>query len=293
MKYTFTYKTSDGVRHQDEMSAGSREEVFSSLRSRGIRPIKVIAADGSKSNGEVHGFRGRVVVVLMVLAAVLAATAVFFASRSQLSSRREAVFAASRIASTGRPAADSRQASMNRYSLYHPGMVEKMKTLEASASSLLADHSARMASVGVSLLKDYSALESSTNAAVWRAAARSGYRETNSTRQKARDLFRTLYDLFPADCIVERADAQRLYVETMDAVDMSETRLVRDERTCALLAENLGKWSMKEGRVEFSDPALAAEFDYLRQGVDDTNSRWIRDFEGASRPSEKKTEKPR
>ena len=52
MTYTYAYKTSDGVRHEDAMDAPSREAVFESLRARGIRPIKVVAADGSKANGE-------------------------------------------------------------------------------------------------------------------------------------------------------------------------------------------------------------------------------------------------
>ena len=52
MKYTYAYKTSDGTRHEDAMDAASREAVFESLRARGIRAIKVVAADGSKANGE-------------------------------------------------------------------------------------------------------------------------------------------------------------------------------------------------------------------------------------------------
>ena len=52
MTYTYAYKTSDGARHEDAMDAPSREAVFEALRARGIRPIKVVAADGSKANGE-------------------------------------------------------------------------------------------------------------------------------------------------------------------------------------------------------------------------------------------------
>ena len=52
MKYTYAYKTSDGIRHEAAMDAESREAVFESLRAEGIRPIKVVAADGSKANGE-------------------------------------------------------------------------------------------------------------------------------------------------------------------------------------------------------------------------------------------------
>ena len=35
MKYTYAYKTSDGVRHEDSMNAESRDEVFAELRKRG------------------------------------------------------------------------------------------------------------------------------------------------------------------------------------------------------------------------------------------------------------------
>ena len=72
MKYTFAYKTSDGVRHEDSIEAASRDEVFATLRGRGIRPIKVVAADGSKANGEVQGVRKRAVAGLVALAAVVA-----------------------------------------------------------------------------------------------------------------------------------------------------------------------------------------------------------------------------
>ena len=72
MKYTYAYKTPDGVRHENSMNASSREEVFSALRARGIKAIKVVAADGSKANGEVRGLRKRAVVALVALAAVCA-----------------------------------------------------------------------------------------------------------------------------------------------------------------------------------------------------------------------------
>ena len=70
MKYTYAYKTSDGVRHEDSMNADSRDEVFAELRKRGIKAIKAVAADGSKANGEVRGVRKRIVAVLVVLVAV-------------------------------------------------------------------------------------------------------------------------------------------------------------------------------------------------------------------------------
>ena len=71
MKYTYAYKTSDGTRHEDSMEASSRDAVFKALRVKGIKAIKVVAADGSKANGEIKGFRLRTVIAVGVVAAVL------------------------------------------------------------------------------------------------------------------------------------------------------------------------------------------------------------------------------
>lgn len=70
MKYIYAYKTSDGLRHEDSMSAGSREEVFVALRKKGIKAIKVVSADGAKANGEIRGVRKRIVALLLFFAAV-------------------------------------------------------------------------------------------------------------------------------------------------------------------------------------------------------------------------------
>ena len=78
MKYTYIYKTSDGVRHEAAMDAASRDDVFIALRKQGIKPVKVIAADGSKANGEVRviGVRKRMVALIVVAVAVLTGFAV-------------------------------------------------------------------------------------------------------------------------------------------------------------------------------------------------------------------------
>ena len=90
MKYTYAYRTSDGVRHEAAMDAESREAVFVALRAKGIRAIKVVAADGSKANGEDSpspGLRGagpgifRIAFSFLVLAAALAGGAAWWAAR--------------------------------------------------------------------------------------------------------------------------------------------------------------------------------------------------------------------
>lgn len=81
MKYTYVYKTSDGTRHEDSMNADSREAVFAALRERGIKAIKVVAADGSKANGEIRGVRKRVVAALVVLTMLVAGVGAFYVAR--------------------------------------------------------------------------------------------------------------------------------------------------------------------------------------------------------------------
>ena len=69
MTYGYAYKTPDGTRHEDTFEAKSKEEVFSSLRAKGVKPIKV---------WEVHSpyyisKRTRLIIVLaLALAASLA-----------------------------------------------------------------------------------------------------------------------------------------------------------------------------------------------------------------------------
>lgn len=87
VRYTYAYKTSDGARHEASMDAQSREDVFAALREKGIKAIKVVAADGSRANGEVRGVRKRVVAAFVVCAALLAGLVVFLTLRVPGSAR--------------------------------------------------------------------------------------------------------------------------------------------------------------------------------------------------------------
>ena len=86
MKYSFAYKTSDGVRHEASMDAPSREAVFEALRAKGIKAIKVVAADGSKANGEREEGRRKKEEVWPVRRYAVAAAVVVLASLISLMS---------------------------------------------------------------------------------------------------------------------------------------------------------------------------------------------------------------
>ena len=71
MTFTYYYKTSDGLRHEAEIDAPSRDEAFAALRERGIRPIKVIAKEAPVPKG---GMRWRMTALAVAIAAVIAVT---------------------------------------------------------------------------------------------------------------------------------------------------------------------------------------------------------------------------
>lgn len=71
MRFFYAYRDSSGVRHEASIEAKSRDAAFATLRQDGIRPIKVVAADGSKANGAPVGVRKRVVAILVGAAVCL------------------------------------------------------------------------------------------------------------------------------------------------------------------------------------------------------------------------------
>ena len=76
MKFTYTYRSSDGQRHTAEIEAESRDAAFAKVRSElGIKPIKVVAAGdhatGKGSGKSASSPRWGVVTVIALIAAIL------------------------------------------------------------------------------------------------------------------------------------------------------------------------------------------------------------------------------
>lgn len=67
MRFGYSYKTSNGTRHEGEIEAANRDAAFALLRERGIRAIRVTAVGGNEGLGRWG---------LVAVAAVLAALAV-------------------------------------------------------------------------------------------------------------------------------------------------------------------------------------------------------------------------
>ena len=69
MKFGYSYKSSDGVRHESTIIASNKEEVFAGLRERGIRPIKVWELDAVKS-AAVKNLLGLAIMIAVAAVAV-------------------------------------------------------------------------------------------------------------------------------------------------------------------------------------------------------------------------------
>ena len=70
MTYGYSYKTSDGVRHESTFEAKSNEAVFAALRAQGIKPMKV---------WEIHSpyYISKRTRLIIILALALAASLVY------------------------------------------------------------------------------------------------------------------------------------------------------------------------------------------------------------------------
>lgn len=259
MKYTYAYKTSDGIRHEDSIDSSSREEVFNVLRAKGIKAIKVVAADGSKANGEVvvRGIRKRVMALSVFGTAIFAGLASYFLAQYPTSptpsTEKTIVFTTD----------DSRIAFSN---------------LQAKATAIVSAHSEAIESLEFDLLTNYQFIENTTDTSILIAKIKAGYKAVDTSRSETRDLFKSIFTIFPADCVTERTEAQRLYAQTMDALDLSENRIVNDEKAFKLLEANRGKWHSKKGKVVWTDATLANEFEYFRRDVSPSAVRWRKDF---------------
>lgn len=74
MRYSYVYRTCDGIRRTGEIEAPSRDAAFAELRAHGIRPIKVTASDGSRENGSARPARlGRVLYIAVIFFGLIGA----------------------------------------------------------------------------------------------------------------------------------------------------------------------------------------------------------------------------
>ena len=235
MKYTYVYKTSEGVRCVDSMDALSRDEVFAALRARGIRPIKVVAADGSKANGEIRGVRKRVVTALVAASVLLTVVLVTFLDRK---------------------APPPPPATMS------PTLAE----FSSEAESALMQYELSFSIGRVRDLEDYVAIYTNADISAYVELGRGADQVLARATKKLESAYAECEKkIDPAD--EEYRLAKSIYAEARLTVDKEYARLSNRRFIIELLHGNRGKWRIEKGRVVFSDPNLQKMFDYCREGV--------------------------
>lgn len=259
MRFTYSYKTSDGVRHEAEIEARTRDDAFAALRKQGIRPIRVDKKPLSKGDRWLRAF-------LWVLGVALAcAVGAWWWARTE-SAPEEGV-----ASPTGSGQGEPQQR-------YRSETREAFEILNGKAEEVRKWHKDEFAKVDFSILHNYALIERSQDIGFATNELAKGKSVIDCSRSRMKDLFRGLYDVFPPESANERLDAQRLYGEIMNEIDASEDRLDAEECVLALLDDNRSKWHVYHGRIVFDDLVLEREVSFFRRDSDGSTMRWKRDF---------------
>lgn len=154
MKFSYCYKTSDGIRREETIESPSREATFQTLRSMGIRPIKVVSLEGSKANGEVtYVTRKRFILLSLVGGIAVGVSAVLFVILSDFRS---------------------------------PELIE----LENQAEGIRQRHDKMVATLHLDALRDYQSISSLGDTWILNEKISVGHHDLKVMRQEIRDLFR-------------------------------------------------------------------------------------------------------
>ena len=230
MRFTYCYKSADGIRHEKKIDASSRDEAFALLRRRGIRPIKVMADCGTKANGEVRFIVGKRLAIFCVAVGLVAGVL--------------SVLAIGRVKTI-----DTRSV--------------RIKELDVAAQEVLTDHARRMASAEVAVLGMPWELAGPKDDGKVECIVLSGYTELNITRTKLRDLFRAIYAKLPDK--KEREEANKLYMAAIDRLDLEEANLARSQKAYEFLKANRDGWKIESGKIVFLNPELERSYSAFRR----------------------------
>ena len=231
MRFSYSYKTSDGVRHENRIEADSREAVFAELRRRGIKAIKVVSLSGSKANGEETVItRKAFVFAALFLGLFFGVGVAVWLDHSDLRSRR-------------------------------------VIAIEQEADKVVERHKAAVATLHLDELRDYAAIAASKVPGFLDQKIRLCYHDLDTARTEIRELFRRPFVEF-SDHPRELDELKRIYAKSMDSIDLIESRFAKDEKAYRLLDANRGNWTFSGATIVFSNPELEMRFSNLTREIE-------------------------
>jgi len=273
MRFTYTYRSSDGQRHAAEIEAESRDDAFARVRTElGIKPIKVVAAEASPAEGaeresishshnstisQFHNSTIKTSVLLIALIVLAGGGAWWWMRREEGSApyRPE------------KPQGVYRQETREAFLK----LIERAGALEDRCR-------AELKLLKLDNLHDYAWIERVKDVSPLYRELEKAQSIIDYTRSQAKELFRDVYSKFPAASANERRDAQRRYGELMDAIDAEEERMQSEHLVLLLLDGNRGAWRVEHGAISFTDAKVEEDFRFYSRPTDGSTARWKHDF---------------
>ena len=248
--WTYSYKSSDGLRHEGEMSAPSKDDVYAELRRQGIRAIRVDERIVPVVRRGFRGLRKRDWTLIAAALTVLVCVAVF--------------------SPRWMPPPPPEPSAEPDPALENPDYVRLADAVEEAMSAFRAG----FATIDRELLSNYRLVAKSTSADDFVAEIAKGRAVVEKVRADVKQAYDESYGNIPDSCPAAQNAAQRLYGEVMTEVDAVSEGLDGDECALDLLQKNRGKWTVEHGEVKWSDPQLERTFAVVRRGSLSASSRW-------------------
>ena len=269
VKFTYTYRSSDGQRRTAEIEAESRDGAFERVRTElGIKPIKVVAAvetsDDNRQGGSAPSSlagaspsRGGMFWGTVVVVAILLALGGVWWIRSRSTTQ------------------DTTTSQVRQHSA---DTEAAFKALQESAESVRRQCGEAIEGLNLDLVENYALIERTSDIGFLYEEINKARGVVEWARNQAKAVFRDIHTTFPASRANERLDAQSLYGALMSYIDEYDDRMMRLESALMLLDQNRKKWKCVKGQLVFDDKALEDEYNFFKVEPDADAARWQRDF---------------
>ena len=272
--WTYSYKTSDGLRHEGKMSASSKDAVYEELRKQGIRAIRVDEVMSATRRG-FGGLDRREWLIVAGLVAVLVFAAIGLSATLWRGGTAEG---------NGRDATSALVLDLQDVG----NRSEAYKKIAEDVDEAREAYREGTAKIDYELLANYALVERVRDMREFQSVIAYGREVVSNARDAVMRSFRGNYERIPAAAVHDRDDAQRLYGLVMEELDADEERLDSDDCALELLDTNRGRWHVVKGVVKWKDPVLERQFRLFGREPVPGKTRWERDFGRGPRAIESK-----
>lgn len=252
MKYYYVYKDSSGKRLEKSINASSREEVFSNLRLQGIKAIKVIAADGSKANGDVkkRKINNNIFIIFLPIIFVSLLSLFHYLNSESKSDRN-----------------------------YSGSDVIVLKDMTTNAGLLKKNLNNKIGFIFPRGINDFSVFTNNVNFAIETNKVINSLAYITTARKRLKSIYRSIPDLMQLNSDAGR-DAQIAYGQFVDELNAKEILLFNRFKAILLLSENVNCWTNRNGIIIFSSNQIEKKFrEYTHlTNIDRKIFQWQRDF---------------